>query len=267
MPVNAGRTGALHAANLEDERGRQLGVLLVLLVVLDDPQLVADMLGRPVTLLTGFPRRAQIVQRRRDGPRIEIEGNGNQLPGAIEFRFDEPVGARADVAVRAGDARMRRARMRRVLWLHHRVAGGPAELDGFHHVDALVGRARDDDDVEDRGAEEDQHPAARRRQVEVEYGQQGNILAARQIVQLASPEYDADGNQDQAEDEEHRQDQVGQDAEIRSTLETPELHPEQRHDQNQRRQRYRRAHQADRIARQRCKKVTEHTIPLIVWSV
>ena len=57
-------------------------------------------------------------------------------------------------------------------------------------------------------------------QVEVEDRHQRNILAAR-ATQLAPVEHGANRYQDQANGENHRQNQVGQYADIRTTLESP----------------------------------------------
>ena len=75
----------LYAADFHDQRRGQLGVLLVFLVVLDHPELVADVLGRPVTLLACLTCRAQVVQRSRYRSRIQVECDGDHLPGAIEL--------------------------------------------------------------------------------------------------------------------------------------------------------------------------------------
>ena len=153
----------------------------------DNPQLVANVLGRPVTLLAGFPCRAQVVQRRRYGPRIQVECHRHELPGTIEFRLDEPVSAGADMAIRTGHALVRRAGMRGMFRLHHGVARHAAKLDRLHDVHALVGRAGNDDDVDDRGAKKDQEPAARGGNIEIAYRQQRDILAPGRLAQLAPP--------------------------------------------------------------------------------
>ncbi len=139
--------------------------------------------------------------------------------------------------------------MGRVFGFHHGVAGEATEFHRLHDVHALVRGPRHDDDVYDRGAQEDQQPPPRVRSVEIEDRQQRRIFAARRLAQLAPPQHHAERNQDQPDDEQHRQDQVGQDAEVRPAFESPELHPEQRDHQDQCRQGDGRANKTDRVAR------------------
>ena len=107
MPVNAGAAGAFDTPHPHNKRRGQFGVGLVFLVVLDHAQLVTDMLGRPMALLAGVAGRAQFVQRGRHRRRIQVERDRHHLPGAVEFRLDEPVGTGADMALGAGNAGMR----------------------------------------------------------------------------------------------------------------------------------------------------------------
>ena len=151
--------------------------------------------------------------------------------------------------------------MGRVFRLHHRMAGQAAELHRLHHVDAFVCRGGKNDDVHGRRTDEDQHPVTCVRLVEVEHGEKRGSLAARSSAHLAPPEDGANRNQDQSGDEDKRQNQVCQDAEIRPTLETELLHREQAQDEYQARKRKRRTRQADHIVRNRRKEIPKHAVP------
>ena len=112
MPL-MGPGGGLPAAHVKEDDGLLLGVGLVVGVARGDAQPVAGELGRPVTLLAGLPGRAEVVDGDRDGALVEVEGDRDELPGAGELRLHEPARPLADVAPRAGDARVRRALRRR----------------------------------------------------------------------------------------------------------------------------------------------------------
>ena len=107
MPVDAVRTTQCRTADLQQQCRRELRILLVVLVVLDDTELVTDVLGRPMALLAGLARRAQVVQWCRHRPRIQVKGYGNELPGAADLGFYEPVRAGTDMAFGARDALVR----------------------------------------------------------------------------------------------------------------------------------------------------------------
>ena len=124
-----------------------------------------------------------------------------------------------------------------VLRLHDRVAGFAAELDRLHDLDTLVGRAGQDDDVQHRRPDKDGQPAAGLRRVEVEDRHFRHMLVAVHTIQLASEQECADRNQHQPDDEDDRQDQVRQDPEIRTALESHPFHEEQAYHQHEARDR------------------------------
>ena len=155
------------------------------------------------------------------------------------FDSHEPGGARADVALRAAHARVRRVEERGVLGRHHRVAGQAAELRRVHVLDALVGRGAQDGHVQHGGAADEEQHVAHGRGVEVDAGVLGRDTAfTRQPPPV--PE-DADGNQDQAQDEQEGQDKkegdadVGMDRVRARDLEEPEPDQGQRRGRCQRR--------------------------------
>ena len=63
------------------------------------------------------------------GRRISVKGHREHLSHARELALDEPSGARADVALHALHARVRRILIRREFRLHHGMAGLAAEGD------------------------------------------------------------------------------------------------------------------------------------------
>ena len=89
----------LGAADLHNSAVVNSVFVFVFFVVLDYSQLVAHEFCGPVTLLAGIACRAQIVQRRWNRTRIQIERNRNQLPGAVQLGLHEPVCTGPNVAV------------------------------------------------------------------------------------------------------------------------------------------------------------------------
>ncbi len=141
------------------------------------------------------------------------------------------------------------------------MAGLPAELHRLHHLDALVGCAGDNHDIDHRRAEEDHRPASRLRIVQIEYRQQRRRLAAGYFAQAAAVQDRANRDQDQAGHEDRRQYQVGQDAEIRSALEAELFHYEQTDDEHQARDGQPGANQARGVSGYRRQEVLEHSFP------
>ena len=139
--------------------------------------------------------------------------------------------------------------MRRVFRFHNRVARKATELDRLHDVDTLVGRAGDNDNIEHRRSQKDQHPSLCRSDVEVEYWQQWCVFGPLRTSQPAAIKDRANRNQDQANREDHRQDQVGQYPEVRTAFEAPEFHTEKTCHEHERGNRNRGADQTDRIMR------------------
>ena len=156
----------------------------------------------------------------------------HDLPDAVDLRLDGPGGAGADVAARAGHARVRRVQVGAVLGRHDLVAREPAEARGLHVLDAHVGRERQDDDVQDRQeADEGPEPAqAGIREVDLRVDRRQRPLG----LQAAALEEDPDRDQDEAEKEEGRQDEDEDDARVRmqglrrGRLDDPEPHERQR---------------------------------------
>ncbi len=226
------------------------------LYLVEHLELVADELLRPVALLAGLARRAQVVDRRRDRRRIEVEGDRDQLPGAGELGLDEPAGARADVAVDAAHAGVGAALEGGVLGRHHRVAGLAAEGGGVHHLDRLVGGDRHDHDVDDGQGEEEQEAVAGRVLVEVEdrelraRGHQGPPRAAQ-----------ADRDQQQPGHEQARDDQVGEDAEVGVAVQPEHVEAEEDQEDDRRGGGDGAAGEADRVAGERGEEALQGPTP------
>jgi hypothetical protein len=109
---------------------------------------IADDAFRLVAAEAGLRLRT----RRHVAPGGTGLGNGTgddvrELPVPASFAWTNP-GPFADVAVDAGDARVRSRSARRELRLHRRVARLPAELRRFHPVQAAVAGEQQDDDVD-----------------------------------------------------------------------------------------------------------------------
>ena len=82
MDARALHEARLLAADLHQHAQAVRRVLLVREVVGADQLLVADELLRPVALLTGLARRAQIVDGRRNGAREAVHRDRPDLPQA-----------------------------------------------------------------------------------------------------------------------------------------------------------------------------------------
>ena len=162
--------------------------------------LVAVELLRPVALLAGVARRPQVLHRRRNRPRVGVERDGEQLPRARELRSREPRRAGADVALHAGDARVRAVLVRGELRLHHLVADLAAELDRVHVLDAAIGRERHDDDVGHVSAKMSTARAALVRVVEID-ARPAQLDGALPAPPPAALEPGAERNQQKAEHE------------------------------------------------------------------
>ena len=251
VPVDPLGGAPLLAAHPHEEHGLLLGVGLVVAEARDDLDAVAHELARPVALLAGLARRAQIVDRRGDRPRIDAGGDRHDLSDARELGLDEPSRPRPDVTVDAADVGVGGALEGGELGLHHAVAGLAAELGGVHGLDPLVGGGRQDHDVQRGQHGEDEGAVADPRVVEVEHGKGRRRLAPRRGLPVAPAlAEDAEGDQQQAGDEQGGEDQIGEDAGVRPALETEQLEREQGDDQNAGCRDHRGAEQADRIARQ-----------------
>ena len=256
VPVDALAAAGLAAAHLHHQHGLHLGVGLVLLEVGVDLEPVAHELVRPVALLAGLARRAQVVDGHGDRPRVEVERHRDELPGAGELGLHEPVRARADVALHALHPRVRRALVGRVLGLHHRVAGGAAELRRLHHLDALVGaRPPRIISVDDRSAARKTRTLRRTRSTL--RSRPAAVVRrlprpAAAVAHALAPE--AERDQRQPEDEDAGDDQEGEDAEVRAAVVADEVEREQRDEQDRADRGEDGAGQADRVARDRARR-------------
>ncbi len=257
VPVDALGRPALDAADPQQQHRLELGVAFVVRVVRDHLEPVADELRRPVALLAGLAGRAQVVDRRGNRPRVEVERHRHDLPRARQLGLDEPVGAGADVALDALDPGVRRALVGRVLGLHHGVAGRAAELGRVHHLDALVGRGRQDHQVDRGHDQEGDDDPPRTVEIQIEDGERRWRRTGLPSDPLA-PALAVDTPRDQQESqrEERRQHQVGQDAHVRVAAVAHQLDGEQRDDQDPAGRGDGGAQQADRAARDRGEEVT-----------
>ncbi len=111
--------------------------------------------------------------------------------------------------------------MGRMLGLHDRVTCQTTELDGLHHMDTFVGCSSNDDDIEHRRAKKNEHPTACRCDVQVKHRQQWRIFSTRRATQPAAIQDRTNRNQDQADNKNHRQNQVGQNPEVWTAFEAP----------------------------------------------
>ena len=227
VPVDAVRLSGLLAAHLDHQCSLELGIRLVVGEVRTDLEPVAEELGRPVALLTCACCGSQRVDRRRNRSRVQVEGHRDQLPGAGDLRLDEPFGSGPDVAARAADPCVWRALERGVFRLHDLVTGHAAELVGIHVVHGLVGEAGGECQGRDGERHETEQHAAGAFHIEIEDRQLADVLALRgefRVAPLAPP--DAEGHQQHAREEGHRQEDEGQDADVGPALESEALHDE-----------------------------------------
>src|SRR5215471_19009244 len=87
MPVDPFRLprGRISATRLDDHPDLAQGVLFIIAVMGEDFELAAVEFLRPVTLLAGFLRRAQISYRRGNRPRKRVEYGGEHLSAARQL--------------------------------------------------------------------------------------------------------------------------------------------------------------------------------------
>ena len=64
-----------------------MAVGLVVGELVDHPDAILAVLLRPVAGFAGFARRTQVVDRRGNGPRIRVEGDGDQLAAPESLLF------------------------------------------------------------------------------------------------------------------------------------------------------------------------------------
>src|SRR5208283_969574 len=96
-------------------------VFLVVLVAGIHQELAAGKALRPVTLLTGLARRAEMLYRRRNGARISVERYREDLAQTGKLRAHKPRCSRPDVARDTVHPRVGRILIGRKLGIHHGV--------------------------------------------------------------------------------------------------------------------------------------------------
>ena len=92
----------------------------------------------PVTLFADGPCRAEILDRCRDRPGIDVGSGCIDLVESGKLGSDVPVGPGSDMAGGAGDLGVGRVAMRHVLGFHHRMAKRAAEPGRLGVVKCLV---------------------------------------------------------------------------------------------------------------------------------
>ena len=126
-----------------------------------------------------------------------------ELPHAVHLVFDECAAPFTDMALDAGDLRVRGVLPRRELRVHRLVARLAAERGRFHRVERAVSRDQHDHRIDGRQRDEHHGSAACRRRPEVD--DEPLPRRAGMPHQPAVLEPHAEGNEQQAEHEERRQ--------------------------------------------------------------
>ena len=233
MPVDPLRLASLQTSDTHEKNGLLLRVLLVVGVVGQDLQPVADELRGPVALLAGLAGRTQALDGSRDRARVKVECHRYHLPRAGQLRFDEPTRAGTDVAGHALHARVRGFLVGRVLGVHHRMTGSAAETDRVHDLDALVRREREDDDVDEGEREKEQGQPPCVVGVEIDDRKRRGRFAARGGAPGAATFHgDPERDERQTKDEEPWQDEERNDPEVGAALVSQAFHTEQREEKN-----------------------------------
>ena len=220
-----------------------LGVGLVLGELRDQAQPRAARLVAPVAQLAGLPRRHQAVRFEGGGyrPRVAVEDDLHQLACARCLALYPAHDPRRDVALHAGDLRVGRSLVARVLGRHH-VAGLAAELHGLHVLDGPVGELRSHGDVQHgRHAEDDRQASVGGCPV----GDFGQEAPADPVP----GEEDAHRDQGQPQEEGEGQDHEGEDADVGILGVSAHLQGQQEEPAEQRAQRDAHAQQAQPMAR------------------
>ncbi len=168
------------------------------------------------------------------------------------------------MAIGAQQPRVRRTLKRRVLGFHHRMAGKPTKLDRLHFLDAFVGCTGNDDNIDHRCAEQDQHPVAGLWLVKIEDRQQRHRFTAWRPANPAPVQQGSERNKEQSDDKDHRQNQKRDDAEIGPAFEANLRHGVQADDKHEGRNREACAEQAYAVSGNRRKEVLEHSYPYVV---
>ena len=102
--------------------------------------------------------------------------------------------------------------------------------------------------------------------IQIEDGQQRRLVTTREPPHLTAPPDGADRDQNQANYEDCRQNQIGQYAQVRTPLESDLLHREQARHEHQGRNCERSADETDRVVCNGRKKILKHSVPLLPVS-
>ena len=201
------------AADLHQQRCRHWRIFFIFLVVGFDNEFIAGETLRPVALLAGFPCRAQILHGGRDRPRVGVEGNRDNLPQARKLGADKPAGSRADVTSDAFHACVGRILVRGIFGCHHGVASLPTEAGAIHVGHAAIRGERENKNVDHGGPADERNPVPHRRSFQVDL----RIIAWEfaSVLQLSAAQKYSDWNQEQSKDEDARQDEEDQQADVR----------------------------------------------------
>ena len=169
-----------------------------------------------------------------------------QLPHAVHLVLDECAAPFTDVALNAGDLRVRGVLPRRELRVHRRVARLAAERGGFHRVERAISREQHDHGIDGRQRDEQQGAAACRRRPEID----DEPLARRLGVphQPAVLEPHAERNEQQAEHEERRQRDEDDERGVRVVEEAEQERDEQGDEAHRARRGQHDARQRDRMS-------------------
>ena len=159
VPVDAGGGAepAVAPADVQPQRRHRLGVLLVVGILDDAPDLVAVELLRPVALLAGVARRRAACRRRR---RSDADSCRTSPPAPAASRRAWPWRTTS----RRGRRGTRRTSRCACGWFSCATNSGfigvwhtwPQNPTDVHVLDAAVRAQRDDDDVGDRQQEDDE---------------------------------------------------------------------------------------------------------------
>ena len=133
-----------------------------------------------------------------------MEGDFQDLLGAVHFGGEIRLEAGTDVAFNTRDVRVGPDLISRILRNHH-VAGFAAKLRGVHVSGAAVTGDGNHEQIDNGSHKNDVEAVPKDAIVEIDAGKFGGNLTG--YLQLLAPHEQADGNEDQSRDEEGRQNQ------------------------------------------------------------
>ena len=238
VPVNAfwGAGGGVAASGLDQEADLAQRIVFIAGIVGKHFELGTIEFFRPVALLAGLLRRAQIVDGSGDGARISFEGSGKNLPCSGQLGFHVPRGAGADVALHAGNAGVRRELIGSVFRSHHGVTELTAELDG---VSELIGFVTADGAHHDKDTEKAQKKCSRAALagiIQINLGIKRGAFGTGRFPALFSPI--ANQNEQQTRDQESGHHHESENADVRAGPFGDEIDQEEKKDVGQRNQRH-----------------------------